>query len=129
MAPSGHRRRVVVTHSATASRSWPPACCVEPLRSGTIPRDEVSAHACAGRTASRPNPWVAQGPPVIRRSYYCIILCESNSSVGTAYCCPKAASFFSSRLPHRQQHFHYFTVCFPRRLWDRLRVEGFKIAQ
>src|SRR5947208_15283713 len=80
MAPSGHRRRVVVTHSATASRSWPPACCVEPLRSGTIPRDEVSAHACAGRTASRPNPWVAQGPPVIRRSHYCIILCESNKS-------------------------------------------------
>ena len=45
------------------------------------------------------------------------------SSVGNAYCCPKAASFFSSRLPHRQQYFHYFTVCFPHRLWDRLRVD------
>ena len=42
------------------------------------------------------------------------------SSVGNAYCCPKAASFFSSRLPHRQQH---FPVCFPHRLWDRLRVD------
>ena len=45
------------------------------------------------------------------------------SSVGNAYCCPKAASFFLSRLPQRQQHFHYFTVCFPHRLWDRLRVD------
>jgi hypothetical protein len=45
------------------------------------------------------------------------------SSVGNAYCCPKAASFFSSRPPHRQQHLHYFTVCIPHRLWDCLRVE------
>jgi hypothetical protein len=45
------------------------------------------------------------------------------SSAGNAYCCPKAASFFSSRLPHRQQHFYDFTVCFPHRLWDRLRVD------
>jgi hypothetical protein len=45
------------------------------------------------------------------------------SSVGNAYCCPKAAAFFSSRLPHRQQHFYDFTVCFPHRLWDRLRVD------
>jgi hypothetical protein len=45
------------------------------------------------------------------------------SSMGNAYCCPKAASFFSSRLPHRQQHFHYFTVCFPHCLGDRLRVD------
>lgn len=44
------------------------------------------------------------------------------SRVGNAYCCPKAASFFLSRLPHRQQHFHYFTVRFPQSLWDRLRV-------
>ena len=45
------------------------------------------------------------------------------STLGNAYCCPKAASFFSSRPPHRQQHFHYFTVRFPHRLWDRLRVD------
>jgi len=45
------------------------------------------------------------------------------STIGNAYCCPKAASFFSSRLPHRQQHFHHFTVCFPHRLWDGLRVD------
>ena len=38
------------------------------------------------------------------------------SSVGNAYCCPKAAAFFSSRLPHRQQHFYYSTVSFPHRL-------------
>jgi hypothetical protein len=48
---------------------------------------------------------------------------KQHSSVGNAYCCPKAASFFSSRLPHRQQHFHYFTVCFPHCLGDRLRVD------
>jgi hypothetical protein len=45
------------------------------------------------------------------------------STLGNAYCCPKAASFFSSRLPHLQQHFHHFTVCFPHRLWDGLRVD------
>jgi hypothetical protein len=33
------------------------------------------------------------------------------SSVGNAYCCPKAGSFSSSRLSHREQHFHYFTAC------------------
>ncbi len=35
------------------------------------------------------------------------------SSLGNAYCCPKAASFFSSRLPPRQQHFHYLYRVLP----------------
>ena len=45
------------------------------------------------------------------------------SSAGNAYRCPKAASFSSSRLPHRQQHFNNFSMCFPHRLWNCLRVD------
>jgi hypothetical protein len=45
------------------------------------------------------------------------------SSAGNAYCCPKAASFSSSRLPHRQQHFNDLSMCFPHRLWNCLRVD------
>ena len=44
-------------------------------------------------------------------------------TLGNAYCCPKAASFSSSRFPHRQQHFNNLSVCFPHRLWNCLRVD------
>ena len=45
------------------------------------------------------------------------------SSAGNAYRCPKAASFSSSRLPHRQQHFNDLSMCFPHRLGNCLRVD------
>src|SRR6202521_6430420 len=45
------------------------------------------------------------------------------STLGNTYCYPKAASFSSSRLPHRQQHCNDLSMCFPHRLWNCLRVD------